>query len=66
MEVSSKVSLINETHTEEKPFACETCNKKFAFKCELVRHNETHSIENSFSNEEGLKKYYSKRGLKQH
>ena len=35
-------------HTVEKPFVCQTCNRKFAVKSALVRHQATHSDVRSF------------------
>ena len=31
------------THTGEKPYACQTCDRKLALKSDLVRHLATHS-----------------------
>ena len=36
------------THTNEKPLACQICDKKFAQKIHLVRHQAIHSEIRSF------------------
>ncbi|KAJ8928665.1 hypothetical protein NQ314_018759 [Rhamnusium bicolor] len=36
------------THTEEKPFQCEFCEKKFATKEHLIIHQQVHTKEKLF------------------
>ena len=43
------IQLHERTHTQEKPFHCEHCNKKFALKAHLTRHLRIHSGERPYS-----------------
>ena len=42
-----KLSIIELTQ-EKKPFACQVCDRKFALKGDLVRHQATYSEVRSF------------------
>ena len=53
-------------HTGEQPFACQVCDKKFALKFTLVRHQVTHTREKSFACQICDKKFAQKSTLVQH